>query len=457
MALFLLLILIFALLMASFLMVSPIILLLTLPVVALILILLFPRRLITTDITMMVLILMITSKPIVDMFWDTYLGGFKLLHYYSFLMYVYALFVLILRRIRLSDFRFYHLVIITGVYYGVLAVLYMMAKGNILSSIEYFLRTTYGVPFFFVMGSYLYEKRNLKRFLLLTVIMLIPVALMGIYFLFTRSPEGFQITGSVEKFWRLRGVYHDASVFGLKMVPLLVASWYLASRGMRWMYVFTVVSALLIFYTYTRALWIYLSILLVLWSVYRRNYWILLAFAVFVFLRWDFIMERFTYAGITLESPYGFGGRVIRWQYGMEMFQNAPLFSRMFGLFVSGITIPGGYIHNLYLQWLLDGGLVGFAINGIIFSVFLLNVVGLVRGGDDRALLPLSYLLFLLITGFAASYMNVPNVQVYLWSFLGMVFYSPLKLAHGSKGFEAGNSHGLRQHHHESHPHRKEG
>ncbi len=457
MALFLLMLLFFVLFMLLFIFVSPITVLIALPVLVVMLVLLFPRRFLTSDATMASMLLLITAKPIVDLFWDTYLAGFKLLHYYSLAMFFYAVFLLLLRRVRLQDFRFYHLVLITGIYYTILAILYFLAKGNVFSTLEYFLRTTYGIPFFFLMGSYLWEEEKLRRFLWLTIVMLIPIVLMGLYFLITRSPDGYQITGSAEKFWRLRGYYHDASVFGLKMVPLLVSSWYLASRGIRWMYLFTFLASILIFYTYTRALWIFLSVFFILWALQRRNYWILALFLLFVFLRWDFIMERFSYAGITLESPYGFGGRVIRWQYGMEMFASAPIFSKLFGLFVAGITIPGGYIHNLYLQWLLDGGIVGFTINIVIFATLLIATMDMLRRGNIRASLPLYYLAFLLITGFAASYMNVPNVQVYLWSFLGMVFYSPLKLAHGSKGFEAGNSHGLRQHHHESHPHREEG
>ncbi len=457
MALFLLMLPFFLLFMLLFVFVSPATVLIVLPAFVVVLVLLFPRRFLTTDITMGLMLLLITAKPIVDLFWNTYLAGFKLLHYYSLVMFVYALFLLLFRRVRISDFRFYHLVVITGVYYSILAVLYFFAKGNPLSTIEYFLRTTYGLPFFFLMGSYLRDEQHLERFLKLTIIMLIPIALMGLYFLLSRSPEGFQITGSAMKFWRLRGYYHDASVFGLKMVPLLVSSWYLASRGSRWMYVITLLAAALMFYTYTRALWIFLSLFFLLWAIYRKSYWILIPVVAFLFLEWDFIVERFSYAGVTLENPYGFGGRVIRWQYGMEMFSSAPLFSKLFGLFVAGITIPGGYIHNLYLQWLLDGGFTGFAINALIFLVFLLVISRRAMGGDVRAFLPLYYMLFLLVTGFAASYMNVPNVQVYLWSFLGMVFYSPLKLAHGSKGFEAGNSHGLRQYYHESHPYREKG
>ena len=457
MVLFLLMLLLFIALMLLFVSAGPLIFLIIFPAVFLILVLLLPRRFMAADIMMGSMLLLITLKPVVDLFWDTYLAGFKLLHYYSLVMYLYAVFLLVLRRVRLSDFRFYHLALISGVYYTVLAVLYFAAKGNFISTMEYFLRTTYGIPFFFLMGSYLENEGRLERFLWLTVVMLVPIALMGLYFLITGSAEGFQITGAGEKFWRLKGLYHDASVFGLKMVPALVASWYLALRKYRWMNVLVLVLALLIFYTYTRALWIFLSIFFGLWAIYRRNYWIIVILLFLIFLKWDFIVERFTYAGITLESPYGFGGRVIRWRYGLEMFYSAPVFSKLFGLFVAGIVIPGGYIHNLYLQWLLDGGLIGFGINATIFAVFLLSVMRMASKGSARAFLALHYMLFLLVTGFAASYMNVPNVQVYLWSFLGMVFYSPLKLVHGSKGFEAGDSNGLWQHHHESHPHRKEG
>ncbi len=457
MTLFLLILLSFVLFLVLFVFVSPITVLIILPFFVLILVLLFPRRFLTTGITMGMMLLLITAKPLVDLFWDIHLGGFKLLHYYSLVMFIYAIFLILLHRIKVTDFRFYHLVLITGIYYSVLAILYLLAKGNVISMVEYFLRTTYGLPFFFLMGSYLWDEKHLRRFLNLTIIMLIPIALMGIYFLVTRSPEGFQITGSAEKFWRLKGYYHDASVFGLKMVPLLVSSWYLASTGKRWMYSITLVAAILMFYTYTRALWIFLAAILFLWTLYRRNYLIMVLVLLFVLFNWNFILERFSYAGVTLESPYGFGGRVAIWQYGIKAFLSAPIFAKMFGLFVVGLTIPGKYIHNLYLQWLFDGGVVGFIINFLILGVFLLSTLDLIRKGNVRALLPVSYLIFLLITGFAASYMNVPNVQVYLWSFLGMVFYSPLKLAHGSKGSEAGNSHGLRQYYHESHPYRKEG
>ena len=427
-----------------------------------VLILLQNPRILLSNIPEGLLIILVVIKPLVDIGWQTYLGGFKMLHLYSGFVYIYALILLLIRGLDFDKFSFYPMVLIMGLYYLTLSILFFMATHSIIGTIDYMMRITYGIPFFFILGRFLHNEGRLERFLKLTIIALIPVVLMGFYFLLTQNPMGFLITGGSVKFWRLKGLYHDASVLGLKMVPLLISSAYLYYRypkgKFRLLYVTLSVSALVIlFYTYTRAFWIFGGTILLLWALWRRNFLTIIAGILLIIMNWKTIIDRFTYAGFTFESVYGFSGRVAIWKSAIAAFLSAPLFSKLFGLFISGIIITGGYTHNQYLQWLMDGGVIGIFVNSLIFGTFSLYALKKFKESDFRAILAIYYLLLVFITGFAASYLNTPNVQIYLWTFIGIISYSPLKLVHGSKGFEAGDSNGLRQHHHESHPHRKEG
>ncbi|GEM_PF-1732684 len=440
---------------------NPVFMIAIIAVILVIIMLLYPQIIISSQFLEWFLLLLVVLKPVVDVSWSVYVGSIKLLHIYSAFVYLYAIFLLMLRKNIIRDFKFYPLVIIMGLYYLTLSIFYFLSTGNFIRTVEYLTRLTYGVPFFFILGKFLNTDELLKKFLTLTVWIIVPIAISGLYFLISRDPAGFQITGGAEKFWRLKTFYHDASVFGLKMVPLLIGSIYLyyeKSGGIRNLYLlFSILAILLMFYTYTRAFWFFLFTVLILWSVWRKNITVPLLAAIIIIFNWNHVVERILYSGFTLESPYGFGGRVGIWKFSLNAFMSSPIFSKFFGLFVSGTAITGGFLHNQYLQWLMDGGIVGVVINIIVYGTFFVYALARFRNGDKRAILPIYYLTLLLVTGFTAAYLNVPNIQVYLWSFLGVIAYSPLKLAHGSKGSKEGNSHGLREYYHQSDINREEG
>ncbi len=461
MIIFLLLLLIIAVGLIFSLTLNPVFMVVFIAIILAILMLLHPRIIISSHLLEWVLLLLIVLKPIVDAGWNIHIGGTKLLHIYSASVYLYALFLILLRKSIVRSFNFYPFVLIMGLYYLTLSIFYFLSTGNVIKTVEYLMRMTYGIPFFFLFGKLLNMNDLLKKFLTLTVWIIVPVAISGLYFLISKDPAGFQITGGEEKFWRLKTFYHDASVFGLKMVPLLIGSIYLyyeKSGRIRNLYLlFSILAILLMFYTYTRAFWFFLFTVLILWSVWRKNVTVPLLAAIIIIFNWNHVVERILYSGFTLESPYGFGGRVGIWKFSLNAFMSSPVFSKFFGLFVSGMAITGGFLHNQYLQWLMDGGIVGVVINIIVYGTFFVYALARFRNGDKRAILPIYYLTLLLVTGFTAAYLNVPNIQVYLWSFLGVITYSPLKLAHGSKGSKEGNSHGLREYYHQSDINREEG
>jgi O-antigen ligase len=110
----------------------------------------------------------------------------------------------------------------------------------------------------------------------------------------------------------------------------------------------------------------------------------------FVFLPPDQLIERFsefsTVDGITSAD------RLVLWGESLPVFRAFPLFGCGLGGFESvfmryKVTTPlfsDDYVHNDYLQFLIELGVVGFAIGAILFGCIARRIIRVVASRDDK-------------------------------------------------------------------------
>ncbi|RFB01521.1 O-antigen ligase family protein [Parvularcula marina] len=127
-------------------------------------------------------------------------------------------------------------------------------------------------------------------------------------------------------------------------------------------------------------------------------------------------------------------GRMLIWQVSLAAFQGAPLFGHGFGRFEEAIAphitletapilIQQGAAHNLLLQWLVQGGIVGVAGGLAILTAAILPLrAGLARRRRQRGMMKLAgaMMLLVLLHGMLDYGLEIPAVVWWLSAFLGL-------------------------------------
>jgi len=114
------------------------------------------------------------------------------------------------------------------------------------------------------------------------------------------------------------------------------------------------------------------------------------------------------------------------WADGFSLFAESPLLGNgfkvsTFGIF--GVTDGGLSIHNEYLGRLIDGGLVGFALWGILVGTFVVMAFSLWRSQGARSAEGTSLLAFfsvLAVVGMTNQPWAGGASPIFIWLFLGM-------------------------------------
>ncbi len=359
--------------------------------------------------------ILVALKPIVDIFWNNYVFGFKVTHLFASYMIAVSVILFLRFRIRLADFKFWMVPVVWFVFFSFYAFIYFISTKNAIATLEYSLRLNSGIPYFFILGYMLRNETRFHIFLKIFLLFSLIPMIMGMYFLLTRVEEGFQITSG---FWRLKGLYHDATAFALEVLSVLMVSLHMYEVEKRKLYILlSALAVYLLFFTYTRSIWTATLLIVLAWVFLYRRVFAMLFLGMFAFLNMETILERWKHAGFTLEET-GLSGRIYIWRYMLEQFVQAPPMNKLFGMLMDGY-LAGGFAHNQYLQVLYENGLLGF----FVFAIVLLLMLRIAISNFRRNFVVLAYLIAFLTIGISASLINVPNVNILLWGMLGVSCY----------------------------------
>jgi hypothetical protein len=372
-----------------------------------------------------------TVKPILDMMWGVDVGGMKGTYIIGVLGPLLWAFGMLYFRISPLNYRLGRVMIFWG---GCCLIPLILAPvswsyypGNMwMAGINMSMRLVNGWGFFFLIPFLVKEKRDFNLFLYAWLASTVIPALLGLYYLVTSNPVGFQITAG---WWRIAGPYHDAAAFMTEITPGLPIMLYLASGTKRWwkrvLWLIPVGAWLfLVFNAYTRSFWIATSIVLVLW-VFARLWQPAAVAAIGALYKWPLIWKRFTTAGVEdLESTYALGGRVGLWEDFWRVFKQSTILDKILGGWAGIKGFEWLDYHSQYLITVDNMGLVGLA--GFI-SILVGFLYHLIRdlfthpAWRREALLGLSVLTMVVVLSASGRFLMVPNNQWFFFGFMGLI------------------------------------
>ncbi|MEO0177754.1 MAG: hypothetical protein ABIL38_06820, partial [candidate division WOR-3 bacterium] len=175
-----------------------------------------------------------------------------------------------------------------------------------------------------------------------------------------------------EELRRLKAVYYDATAFGFELVPMWsILIYRLNKRISIPELVLFVLSTYLLYKTYTRALWTSAFLVLLITAIRGGNFsrWVLLGSAIFILRNMDEIVLRFSERGLGTD-PESLNGRIQLWTIGLQRFMALDPIQRFFGVSIVGKPM-GLFLHNLFLVFLFDYGILG----AIVFSIWSAFVI----------------------------------------------------------------------------------
>jgi len=358
-------------------------------------------------------LILIVFKPIVDSLYTVRFSFLKLTHLFSvYSVAIWGVFLVLRRSIRnpITHLDVAHLLLLVPVPFV------LLFSPNI-GGIDLALRILSGWGFYFMAREIaLKDARWIELAFLLSIVF--PV-ITGLLALWGYLPNGFQ-EGAFE---RLKGPYHDATAFGFELVPgFLVLLHRLGRRFNPVEFVLVLIVVYLFYRTYTRALWVSVvlsSVAVVFRKEAKGNrlpLFILLGILVIGFVTfYPEISARFSEHGLGTD-PDSFNGRMLIWQDGFRRFFSLHPLATFFGLITTGKPM-GLYLHNTYLVFLIDMGILGFTV----FLIWLSNVIrfALSCRGTYSGLLRASFV-FVLVSGITSGGILYPNFQWFFLTVLGL-------------------------------------
>ncbi len=360
-------------------------------------------------------ILLNVFKPVIDAFYDFQIGPLKITQMVSvYAVVVWFSYLFVNRRITqpLTPFDYLNLVFLL-----LIPAPLLFAPG--IPTLESTFRLLSGWGFYWLARETgKHEERAIEIAFILSGIF---PTLMGIL-----SIMGF-VTDSFheEELRRLKAVYYDATAFGFELVPMWSFLLYRLNRrfsiGEALLFL---LSSYLLYKTYTRALWMsaFLTILLTAIMGGKFSRWVLLLSLFYAILNLDEITLRFSERGIGTD-PESFNGRVQIWMLGLQRYMSLDPVEMFFGVSIVGRPM-GIFLHNLFLVFLFDYGILG----ALMFSIWTLMVIFLiVRSKNEKRLVFLSAAVFSFVGGLTTGSFLYPNFQWFVMSSFGLLIKDQIK------------------------------
>lgn len=373
-------------------------------------------------------------KPILDTMWGTYSsGGIKGTWLMGVIGPLVWLFGMLYYRISPLDYKLGR----TMIFWGACCLLPMILipfstpgvaplLGPLIS-----LKLLNGWGFYFLIPFLIKSREDFNLFIYAWLASTVVPAILGLYYLITGNPWGFQITAG---WWRLSGPYHDAAAFMTEIAPGLPIMLYLASGAKIWwkrvLWLIPIgIWLILAFNSYTRSFWISASLTMLIWALV--GIWQPLALAALgTIYKWGIIWKRFTVAGIEdIDNPYALGGRMGLWETFWTVFKKVPWPEKLIGYWAfsehRSWRLPD--LHIQYTQMIFHLGIFGFiSFMSILFGFFyyIFRIVFTKPNCRREGLLGLSLLIFAAVLSGTGGYFFVPNNQWLLFGSMGILINS---------------------------------
>jgi hypothetical protein len=354
--------------------------------------------------------LLIAIRPItIDLFfWDDFIFGFKITHIYSFLLIALCFLAVFKLKVDLKSFNLWIIPVIFFLYHFAY-FLNSLLNGNVYGSLEYFLRSAGGVPFFFAIGYILDSEEKFIKFLKIILIPLLILVFFSLIFSFYKIDELYMITGNQKQFWRLKLLYHDSAQLVIYLTMAFIILCYLYIKERKFYYLLFIYLTLIpIYATQTRSAWVSSLAVFLIFLIWIRKIHYLIPFIIFFVLNFNSILERWNYAGLEFDEE-GFSGRGLIWKSTLYYYLNLDIINKIFGSGVSWAIGRSSY-HNQYLYWLVNNGIVGLFLNFFLVLFLIFRKINFLTG---------SFSIWIFIGGFLGDPLNMPNISVIFWSILG--------------------------------------
>ena len=358
--------------------------------------------------------LLIAIRPItIDLFfWDDFIFGFKITHIYSLILITLCFLIVFKLRVELKDFHLWIIPIIFLLYH-LTYFLNSLIGGNIYGSLEYFLRSAGGVPFFFALGYILDSEEKFIKFLKIILFPLLILVLFSLIFSFYKIEDFYMITGNQKQFWRLKLLYHDATQLVIYLTMAFIILCYLYIKERKFYYLLFIYLTLIpIYATQTRSAWVSTLLVFLLFLIWIRKVHYFIPLIIFFVLNLNGILERWNYAGIEFSEDVGFSGRVALWKVGFTYFLTFDTIYKLFGQ-IGGFIVKGDF-HNQYISWLVYNGIFGLVFNTLVLILLFTSAFKLTRNP-----IILMNFTWIFVSGFLGNFLSMPNVVIFLWSILG--------------------------------------
>jgi hypothetical protein len=136
----------------------------------------------------------------------------------------------------------------------------------------------------------------------------------------------------------------------------------------------------------------------------------------------DEITLRFSERGLGTD-PESFNGRVQIWLFGLQRFLSLNPTEMFFGVSIIGKPM-GIFLHNLFLVFLFDYGILG----ALLFSVWTLMVIFLIfRSKSEKKWIFISSAVFSFVGGLTTGSFLYPNFQWFVMSSFGLLVKDEIK------------------------------
>jgi len=137
---------------------------------------------------------------------------------------------------------------------------------------------------------------------------------------------------------------------------------------------------------------------------------------IYAVLNFDEILLRFSERGIGTD-PESFNGRIRIWMLGLSRYLSLYPVEMFFGVSVVGKPM-GIFLHNLFLVFLFDYGILG----ALLFSVWTLMVILLIfKSKGEKKLVFVSAAIFSFVGGLTTGSFLYPNFQWFVMSSFGLL------------------------------------
>lgn len=254
----------------------------------------------------------------------------------------------------------------------------------------------------------------------------------SIHSMMTRTTEPY----SVSLFQRLNAAYHDSGTLAIVMFTAIIISILLGlielSKPLRIIYfIYSVLCGIILYFTFSRTLWISLTVFLILFFLLQKKYIYLTAVvltSVIIFATIPLTQKRFenelnwienNHAGSNYDDIEKLGtGRIWLWNDAKKHYFKLDWISKIIG---SGGSFGS---HNQYIAWLLRNGIIGLAV-WLLFlyklGYFLTNKFR--RDPKDTAGLFAS-VLFFVVTGISNLFMQPWDNMTFTYFFWGTIGFT---------------------------------